>query len=385
MTPEELRIKQAMEEADAANAQAKADADAAAAATVAAQAQPETPAVEPETPATEPTELQQAGADLDAAQTAYDQANNDMLAATQEANKRENKLWSDYINEQYARQKKQEQEMKQQEQANMMSSMATGTTELAANIINMLSVGQLHASNQQYKSYPQDWMRKADQDNREHRHRHENLQATMDRLKQQQDKVRTAGRIEEMKLRQQQAAQALAKAQDDYARQQKEAEKKAAADASMLAKGFRPDPSDPSGYRFDPNLARQMAVSKSTKGIGGSGRSSSKKPSATPSAKAASQPAASQNNAEQYSAPQPTPAAASNAASAPANAAASNVGNKDLLAGGFKDYAYRIPNNEKEWERKRNVYGWEENPYIAQAPDNKVKRTTEDDWAQYKV
>lgn len=200
--------------------------------------------------------------DLAAAQAAYDKAEQETLKAVQDENAARNKSFADMVNDYYAEKKRQEDEMKQREQANMMSSMATGTTELAANIINMLSVGQLHANNQQYKSYSQDWMRKADQDIRDHRHRRDNLGNTLQRLKQQQAQVMAAGRLDDLKARQKKAADDLAAAQEAYNRQQKENEKKAAQDAAMLAKGFRPDASDPSGYRFDPNLSREMAEAK---------------------------------------------------------------------------------------------------------------------------
>lgn len=247
--------------------------------------------------------------DLAAAQAAYDKAEQETLKAVQDENAARNKSFADMVNDYYAEKKRQEDEMKQREQANMMSSMATGTTELAANIINMLSVGQLHANNQQYKSYSQDWMRKADQDIREHRHRRDNLNNTLMRLKQQQEQVRTAGRIEEMKLRQQQAAdaynRALRNAQDAERRADKEWDKdfkertqerqakqtdasiaqgwariqqqRDANTTSMLAQGWVPDKNAPGGFRYDPKAAEKYGVkpsSSSSSSRSGSGSSS---------------------------------------------------------------------------------------------------------------
>lgn len=247
--------------------------------------------------------------DLAAAQAAYDKAEQETLKAVQDENAARNKSFADMVNDYYAEKKRQEDEMKQREQANMMSSMATGTTELAANIINMLSVGGLHANNQQYKSYSQDWMRKADQDIREHRHRRDNLNNTLMRLKQQQEQVRTAGRIEEMKMRQQQAAdaynRALRNAQDAERRADKEWEKdfkertqerqakqtdasiaqgwariqqqRDANTTSMLAQGWVPDKKAPGGFRYDPKAAEKYGVkpsSSSSSSRSGSGSSS---------------------------------------------------------------------------------------------------------------
>ena len=59
----------------------------------------------------------------------------------------------------------------------------TGITEAAANLVNLIGVGAMGASNQQYHQYSQDWMRKADQDARERRNR-------IDRIREQQDALR---------------------------------------------------------------------------------------------------------------------------------------------------------------------------------------------------
>ena len=51
----------------------------------------------------------------------------------------------------------------------------TGAGELAASIANMIAVGGYGASNQEYKSYSQEWMKKADLDAREHRARMDSM------------------------------------------------------------------------------------------------------------------------------------------------------------------------------------------------------------------
>ena len=321
--------------------------------------------------------------DLAAAQAAYDKAEQETLKAVQDENAARNKSFADMVNDYYAEKKRQEDEMKQREQANMMSSMATGTTELAANIINMLSVGQLHANNQQYKSYSQDWMRKADQDIRDHRHRRESLGNTLQRLKQQQAQVMAAGRLDDLKARQKKAANDLAAAQEAYNRQQKENEKKAAQDAAMLAKGFRPDASDPSGYRFDPNLARQMAGARSTRAAKASGSSTAKKPAGTPSKQQGTKKSYAPNADGGERAPE------GNRQQSYANAQTDPVYQNAIANGGFKDYAYRMPHQESEWEEKPNVYGWDDRfrgsgfqePSTVQSEEKK----TETDWSQYKV
>lgn len=156
-------------------------------------------------PADQPTtvedDVQRAKANLDRVNA---ESNREYAAILADRNKTFDQMVLDY-NDRINEERKQQ---RLQEQANMASSMATGTTELAANLINMFSVGQLHASNQQYKNFSQDWMKKADQDMREHRKRRGDMYDALQRLKLQQDQVRTAGRIEDMRIRQQQAQNA---------------------------------------------------------------------------------------------------------------------------------------------------------------------------------
>lgn len=134
-----------------------------------------------------------------------DAANADYIQAVTEANQSRNKSFAEIVNDYYERMKTEEAQMKQEETADRFATVATGATELAAGIINMLGVGELHASNQQYHSYSQDWMKKAEDNIREHRNRRANMQDVLQRLKMQQEDLRTSSKIEEAKLKAQQA------------------------------------------------------------------------------------------------------------------------------------------------------------------------------------
>lgn len=122
------------------------------------------------------------------------------IAALHNANEAQYKSFTDFINQRYERMKQDEEEMRRQEKANTWSSMATGATEAVASIANLIAVAH-GASNQQYHSYSQDWMRKADADMKENRRRRDSMRDTLDRLKLQQEQMRTAQNIEEMKFR----------------------------------------------------------------------------------------------------------------------------------------------------------------------------------------
>lgn len=159
----------------------------------------------------------------------------------------EPKSFDQMVSDYYSRMKDDQSQMKAQEEMNMYGSMANGATELAAGIINMLSVGQLHASNQQYKDFSSDWMKKADEDMKERRRRHQNMQDTYERLKKYQFDLRKAESLEQ--LRAQQKAEADAKAEEKAKKER---------DAVMLRQGFVPDENEPSGYRFDQELFDKM-------------------------------------------------------------------------------------------------------------------------------
>lgn len=180
--------------------------------------------------------------------------------------KQNEKDWQDYVLGVAERNRQQQEEMRQQERADRMAGTATGLTEMAANIANLLTVGQGHATPQQYHNFSLDWMRKADQDMRERRHSNNNMQAQMERLNYQIQQVKNADRLSDIKLRieaeRQAQQQAEAQRQAEEKEKQRLAQQKETRDASMLKSGFVPDDNDPSGYRFDPNLARRMSDAK---------------------------------------------------------------------------------------------------------------------------
>lgn len=194
--------------------------------------------------------------------------------------KQNEKDWQDYVLGVAERNRQQQEEMRQQERADRMAGTATGLTEMAANIANLLTVGQGHATPQQYHNFSLDWMRKADQDMRERRHRTDNMNAQLDRLNYQIQQVKNADRLSDIKLRieaeRQAQQQAEAQRQAEEKEKQRLAQQKETRDASMLKSGFVPDDNDPSGYRFDPNLAQRMADAKrAPKGGSSAGRTSS--------------------------------------------------------------------------------------------------------------
>lgn len=79
-----------------------------------------------------------------------------------------------------------QQQAQQQLKASQNAAKYSGLTELAASVANLIGVGAGNAVSQQYRQYSQDWMRKADQDMREHRLRMDNIRARQNALKQQQ-------------------------------------------------------------------------------------------------------------------------------------------------------------------------------------------------------
>ena len=138
------------------------------------------------------------------------QAQLENIAAAQDAQQKANQsameLYQQRMNEGYtsfadiigAREREMQQEQAEAERriaADNRAARWTGLTELAASVANLVGVGGYNAVSQQYKSYSQDWMKKADQDMRENRMRMDNLRARQDALKQQliQMKMGNAG------------------------------------------------------------------------------------------------------------------------------------------------------------------------------------------------
>lgn len=97
-----------------------------------------------------------------------------------------------------------------QAEANEKGAKYTGYTELGAAIANLIGVGAGNAVSQQYKSFSQDWMKKADQDMREHRSRIDNL--------------RDRQRATEMKMAEMKSQQSLALAKFQLQREQQKYE-----------------------------------------------------------------------------------------------------------------------------------------------------------------
>ena len=285
-------------------------------------------------------------------------------------------------------------------------------------------------------------MAKADRDMREHRMRHDNMGATMQRLRLQQQQVATAGRIEDMKVRQAQAQAALRDAERAKALDDKERMEKADRDANMLIRGFVPDESDPSGYRFDPNLAQQLAGSKKTvkTGVSSVGKSSGGAKAVTGSASpnyglrndgvtqkgngylgpletadgkvATEYTIGIEVDGKEIEIPtlvptltkeerdlmvndiipnnKPIPDAIVKKAIDHAKSRVSQgksvfaEAKEEGKSGEFKDYAYRMPKSEQDWIQKPNIYGWEDNrEWIIPKPEQEKKAET--DWSQYKI
>ena len=114
------------------------------------------------------------------------------------------KGFSDIILNEQDRVRQEQQAAADRVKADNQAAKWTGLGELAASVANLIGVGGHNAVSQQYKQYSQDWMRKADQDMREHRYRMDNVNARLNALKQQQ-----------LQLQMGDAQQALAQAQQN--------------------------------------------------------------------------------------------------------------------------------------------------------------------------
>lgn len=244
-------------------------------------------------------------------------ADSDLMKAAVDANKQREQTFMDILKEFKSQKDEEEREMRMQEQANMYSSMATGTTELAAGIINMLAVGQLGASHQQYNNPTADWMKKADADMKANRERRRSMADTMQRLKMQEAELKAANRIEEAKLKHQlerekeadrryeqeradriaqqewqrgvteknmemsKKAQERADKQTDAAiaqRWSQISDSRKAQVATFLEAGYVPDKNSPSGYRYDPEEAKKWAGNTLTTKQSSSTKSGKDKP-----------------------------------------------------------------------------------------------------------
>jgi len=118
---------------------------------------------------------QQQIADMEAANKAYNEANQQAMEANRVQSQNAINSFADMV-EGYARNIRQaEDEGNAQVAAAQKAAKWTGATELASSIANLIAVGGHNAVSQQYRPYSQDWMRKADQDARINRMRIDNL------------------------------------------------------------------------------------------------------------------------------------------------------------------------------------------------------------------
>ena len=124
------------------------------------------------------------------AQTAQSQAMNDAQAAYRKSMDEGLTNFADIVSAQKDRIDQERAEGEQRIQNDQQAARWAGATELAASIANLIGVGGHNAVSQQYKSYSQDWMRKADQDRREHKNRLDNLRTRQDALQQQLAQLR---------------------------------------------------------------------------------------------------------------------------------------------------------------------------------------------------
>ena len=105
--------------------------------------------------------------------------------------------FADIIAGEKARADAAEQEAIDQRKAEQNAARWTGATELAASLANLIAVGGYKASNQQYKSYSQDWMKQAEANWQANRARFDNLRDRQRALQQQliQLKMNDAGQM----------------------------------------------------------------------------------------------------------------------------------------------------------------------------------------------
>lgn len=114
-------------------------------------------------------------ADLEAANKAYNEANNAAIEANRQQSNAAIGSFADMV-EGYARNiRNAEAEGAAQVAADQRAARWAGATELASSIANLVAVGGHNAVSQQYRPFSQDWMRKADQDARINRMRIDNL------------------------------------------------------------------------------------------------------------------------------------------------------------------------------------------------------------------
>ena len=114
-------------------------------------------------------------ADLEAANNAYNEANNAAIEANRQQSNAAIGSFADMVNQYAENIRRAEDEGAAQVAASQRAARWAGATELASSIANLVAVGGHNAVSQQYRPFSQDWMRKADQDARLNRMRIDNL------------------------------------------------------------------------------------------------------------------------------------------------------------------------------------------------------------------
>lgn len=125
-------------------------------------------------------------AGIEAAQQAQAAAESDAMREYKARMEAGHTAFADIIAGERRAMEEQQKAAEAQVKADYDAAKYTGLTELAAGVANLIGVGQLNAVSQVYKSYSQDWMRKADMDMREHRARVDNMRNRLNALRQQQ-------------------------------------------------------------------------------------------------------------------------------------------------------------------------------------------------------
>ena len=127
-----------------------------------------------------------AGEDMQAIADQQAQANASAIDEVRRANEAQEKSAAQMILDMKAEDEQEAREAQQRIDAAHRAASWTGAGKLAASLINLFSVGELGAVNQEYKSYSQDWMKKADDEAREHRAR---MRSSRDRRRAVQERL----------------------------------------------------------------------------------------------------------------------------------------------------------------------------------------------------
>ena len=310
--------------------------------------------------------------------------------------------WVGQKNQQDARIKAAEEENARRTQMENRRNALVGAGELAASLFNLYAVGDLHASNQVYKDFSQDWMRKADADRKMRLARIENLRERQRGIGDKLEGLKAAQTQDAYNRWRQQAAADAAAKEAEIERQRKAQEKEDAETAAMLAKGFRRDDADPSGFRYDPELVKEMTAARSMRNVvgggssapkGSSGKTTSQQPYGAyrTSPQASSTPTQTGYVAPAESAPSvatsPTQGGAKKVNTAPRPAQGAATKPAQTSGSGKKRGTGRstfLPPEQDVWERDIDL---RKSPQGRKkvTPEINTGKTNNYDWSQYKV